>query len=128
MLCGCAAHLLGAEGLSAADAVSPRFQNNVKRGTGAEDSERQAADAALADGDGSATHDPDQEALRATLERLRECSTAERADDLAVSFCFIQTKGALVQHVGPQNRMPGPRRGRAAASCARQCHVRETVL
>jgi hypothetical protein len=46
---------------------------------------------------GGHTHDSNLEALRATLEALKECNTVEKADELAISFCFIQTKGTCCQ-------------------------------
>jgi hypothetical protein len=42
------------------------------------------------------TRDPNYAALRNILEALPLCTSSEQADEIAVNFCFIQTKGVLL--------------------------------
>ena len=55
---------------------------------GADEAAEGGAEAALDTGD------PNYEALRRIYEQLATCYSIEQADDIAVNFCFIQSKGA----------------------------------
>lgn len=66
-----------------------------RESTAANDTDQVDADAAsLQD-----TSDPNYPALKRMFEQLATCNSATQADDIAVSFCFIQSKGACPTHV-----------------------------
>lgn len=46
------------------------------------------------------TSDPNYAALKRIFEQLAACNSAGQADDIAISFCFIQTKGATARSSG----------------------------